>query len=152
MWRNDIKCKYIFMFHLKNLACNGLRQNCGNRWPGAIWHQAIFCHKPPVSAHEKTQLWIMNRQHPSYQWVNKNMAPHGLIHLIITKLHPPHHHDHYTISMSPGVTIYGTMIVELYVLLCRLNIRIPWHQHKSCVCCTYERGQIRVWADSSMSK
>ena len=24
MWRNDIKCKYMFMFPLKNLACKGL--------------------------------------------------------------------------------------------------------------------------------
>ena len=26
MWRNDIKCKYMFMFTLKNLACKGLIQ------------------------------------------------------------------------------------------------------------------------------
>ena len=25
MWRNDIKCKYMFMFSLKNLARKGLR-------------------------------------------------------------------------------------------------------------------------------
>ena len=24
MWRNDTKCKYMFMFPLKNLACKGL--------------------------------------------------------------------------------------------------------------------------------
>ena len=24
VWRNDIKCKYMFMFSLKNLACKGL--------------------------------------------------------------------------------------------------------------------------------
>ena len=25
MWRNDIKCRYMFMFTLKSLACKGLR-------------------------------------------------------------------------------------------------------------------------------
>ena len=25
MWRNDIKCKYIFLFPLKNLECKGLK-------------------------------------------------------------------------------------------------------------------------------
>ena len=25
IWSNDIKCKYMFMFSLENLACKGLR-------------------------------------------------------------------------------------------------------------------------------
>ena len=28
MWSNDIKCKYLFIFPLKNLACNKLNYNC----------------------------------------------------------------------------------------------------------------------------
>ena len=27
MWSNDIKCKYMFMFPLKNLACRGLKSS-----------------------------------------------------------------------------------------------------------------------------
>ena len=30
MWRNDIKCKYMFMFPLKNLACKGLTLELGS--------------------------------------------------------------------------------------------------------------------------
>ena len=31
VWRNDIKCKYMFMFPLKNLARKELMRLCGNR-------------------------------------------------------------------------------------------------------------------------
>ena len=30
MWRNDIKCKYMFRLTLNNLACKGLNQMTSN--------------------------------------------------------------------------------------------------------------------------
>ena len=49
MWRNDIKCKYMFMFSLKNLACKGLKQ-------GARASTAKICWNIQVSAPEGSTL------------------------------------------------------------------------------------------------
>ena len=40
MWRNDIKCRYMFMFSLKNLACKGLKLRKGMGYlalTGELW-------------------------------------------------------------------------------------------------------------------
>ena len=41
MWSNDTKCKYMFMFPLKNLARKGLNEkSCNPLWPDDIvWYQ-----------------------------------------------------------------------------------------------------------------
>ena len=40
VWRNDIKCKYMFMFPLKDLSRKGLIVNKSSIWNPHICHQA----------------------------------------------------------------------------------------------------------------
>ena len=50
MWRNDIKCKYMFMFSLKNLACKGLKLTIAI--PISCPHKQVM----------EYLLWIFRRQ------------------------------------------------------------------------------------------
>ena len=68
MWRNDIKCKYMFMFSLKNLARKGLTQlpsQSSPTFPVCIlyhfstlqWHRSLVVEHVYILHHFSTLQW-----------------------------------------------------------------------------------------------
>ena len=67
MWRNDIKCKDIFMFSLKNLARKGLRRRLS-------FQRLLYCSiNPPCAAQP---VWVPSTvRHTVY----RNKYAHGFV-------------------------------------------------------------------------
>ena len=57
MWGNDMKCKYMFMFPLKNLACKGLRMHgmIGVKFGMLMYPDHLQCHQ--TTSHNLHQCW-----------------------------------------------------------------------------------------------
>ena len=59
MWMNDIKCKYMFMFPLKNLPCKGLNGSLNTckhlQHPCHNHLTSLGCHQPKVLACD--EIW-----------------------------------------------------------------------------------------------
>ena len=63
MWSNGIKCKYMFMFPLKNLARKGLS------WAGHSLRQwNVLCYRQHPSTHELTARWSANKYDTAFYY------------------------------------------------------------------------------------
>ena len=75
MWNNDIKCKYMFMFPLKNLACKGLKMSSA-KWRPFCPYLNVGCASWCLGATQPCSTpWFITSQQTQYWYIDSVKGP-----------------------------------------------------------------------------
>ena len=119
MWSNDTKCKYMFMFPLKNLARKGLTHcetnHYQNHWrPG---FRTLICVTDGRIDWCNRALWQIEHRLSEYNACTYKAHGRGILHTQNTASAPSHPIQHPTAGMGTHMTPVGCVMAGY----CQIN-------------------------------